>query len=89
MSIKTFKEGFADIVQLCLDIPSVTLEKATLSISEEMDDLQSDDDMGEALSLLSELLVHVNDLDQEEADEYQDILMDINDSARDLRQEFI
>ncbi len=88
MDIEQFKEGFSELVQICLDIPSVTLQNATLAIDEEMATLQKED-ASEALTLLAELLVHVNDLDQEEADEYQDVLLEINERADELRSEFI
>ncbi len=87
-TLKAFKEAFADLVQLCIEIPSVTLQDAVLSIHEQVSELEDDNDMDVASSLLSELMVHVNDLDQEEAEEYQVTLEDINEMLDELTDEF-
>lgn len=86
-NINKLKEAFGEITRLCLDIPSVTLQDAVMSISAQMDDLKEGED-DTAAGLLSELMLHVNDLDQEEADEFQDILEEINEMADDITNEF-
>ncbi len=85
-NINQFKESFNDLIQLCLDIPSVTLQDAVLSINRQVSKL-GQQDMEIAADLIEELMIHVNDLDQDEADEYQDILKEINDTADELREE--
>lgn len=86
MNINQFKESFNDLIQLCLDIPSVTLQDAIGSIARQVNKLQQED-MEIAADLIEELMIHVNDLDRDEAEEYQDILQEINDAADELRDE--
>ena len=86
MNHDKLKEAFNDIIRLCLDIPSVTLQDATLSISDQIGAIQDED---EAAGLLAELLLHVNDLEPEEMEEFQDILEEINELADELTDEFL
>lgn len=83
--ISTFKDGFNGIIDLCNEMDSVTLLHSVSAIADEVDELHSDDDMEEGLSLLAELLMHVNDLDEEYAEQYEEVIKDINDIAEDLR----
>lgn len=83
--ISTFKDGFNGIIDLCNEMDSVTLLHSVSAIADEVDELNSDDDMEEGLSLLAELLMHVNDLDEEYAEQYEEVIKDINDIAEDLR----
>lgn len=85
--LSAFKEGFSELARLCYEVDSVTLSNAIRSIESEVDELEDDYDMEQALSLLTEVLIHVNDLDTEESEEYEDIIRDINDMAEDLRND--
>jgi gas vesicle protein len=82
------KERLNDLIQLCLDIPSITLQDAARSINRQVGKLHQDD-MEAVQDLIDELMIHVNDLDQDQADEYQDILQEINDTADEIRDEFL
>lgn len=85
--IEQLKENFEELIRLCLDIPSVILQDAATSISRQVSKLK-EDDMDVAADLLSELMIHVNDLDRDEAEEYQDILQELNDMADEITDTF-
>lgn len=85
--LESFKSGFSGIVDLCNDIDSTSFHDSVSAIWDEVDSLESDDDMEKALSLLDELLIHVNDLDDEFLEPFCDVISDINQMADELRDE--
>ena len=85
--ISALKEGLSEVMKLCLEIPGLSLQTAIEAINQEVEGLRSDDDVELGLSLLSELLMHVNDLDEEFAESYEDAIAEINDLAEDLRSD--
>ena len=85
--LESFKSGFSNIVDLCNDIDSKSFHDSVSAIWDEIDSLESDDDMEAALSLLDELLIHVNDLDEEFLEPYAETIDEINAMADELRDE--
>lgn len=85
--LESFKNGFSSIVDVCNDIDSASFHDSVAAIWDEIDALESDDDMENALSLLDELLIHVNDLDDEFLEPYAEIIEEINVMADELRDE--
>ncbi len=85
--LEAFKNGLSSIVDLCHDIDSTTFIDAVTSIMEEAEELETDDDMERALSLLEELIVHVNDLDDEFTEPYSETIADIHELADEIRND--
>lgn len=83
----SFKNGFSSIVELCNDIDSPSFIDSVHALLKDVDLLESDDDMEKALSLLDELLIHVNDLDEEFIEPFSDIIADINEMADEVRHD--
>ncbi len=76
--IDHLKEQFYEIVRLCGDMDGGTiLYLAIEAISAQMEDMTSDEDLEEALSLIAELMVHVNDMDDPLVEEINEIVEDI------------
>lgn len=82
--IESFKSGFHSIVELCNDIDSRAFQYSVSAILEEVDDLTDDAEMEKALSLLDELIIHLNDLDDEFLEPYSDTVADINALAEEI-----
>lgn len=82
--IEAFKSGFHSIVDLCNDITSTSFQRSVSAILEEVDDLTDDSDMEQALSLLNELIIHLNDLDDEFLEPYCDTIDEIRSMAEDI-----
>jgi hypothetical protein len=85
--IEAFKQGFHGIVELCNDIDSTSFQYSVSAILEEVDDLTDDSEMEKALSLLDELVIHLNDLDDEFLEPYGDTIEEINNMAEELIDE--
>lgn len=85
--INLFKTKFADIIQLCCDLDSRNLTESARSLYDRMDELESDDDAEYALSLLDELMVHVNDLDEDITEPHQDAIMEIQELNDEIIEE--
>jgi len=50
--LSAFKEGFSELARLCYEVDSVTLSNAIRSIESEVDELEDDYDMEQALSAI-------------------------------------
>ena len=75
------KDQFYEIVRLCDDMEKGTMLSLSIeAISPQIEDMASDEDLEEALSLLAELMVHVNDLDDP-------LIEEINEIADNIRFE--
>lgn len=85
--LESFKIGFSSIVDMCNDIDSTSFHDSVSAIWDEINALEDDDEMEKALSLLDELLIHVNDLDGEFLEPYTETIEDINSMADELRDE--
>lgn len=85
--ITALKEGLSELMKLCLEIPSISLQDAIVAIDQEVEELQSDDDVEQGLSLISELLMHVNDIDEEYAEGFEEAIEEINELAEELRSD--
>lgn len=72
---------------MCNDIDSASFHDAVSAIWDEINALEDDDEMEKALSLLDELLIHVNDLDGEFLEPYTETIEEINSMADELRDE--
>lgn len=71
-------------MKLCLEIPSLSLWSTVEAIDQEAEQLRTNDDLELGLSLLSELLMYVNDLDGENS---EDAIADINEMAEEIRSD--
>ncbi len=76
------KDQFYEIVRLCDDMEKETMLSLSIeAISPQIEDMASDEDLEEALSLLAELMVHVNDLDDPLVEEINEIADNIRFEA--------
>lgn len=82
-----FKDGFSSIVELCNDIDSSSFQDSVAAIWDEVQELEGEDDLEIGLSLLDELMVHVNDLDEEFLEPFSETINDIVRTADELRDE--
>ena len=85
--IRTFKKGFHDIIELCNEIDNELFQRSVSAIFEEMETFDSDDDIERGLSLLDELVIHLNDMDEDIVEPYCDTIAEINDLVEELIDE--
>ncbi len=57
-----------------------------IAVQEDMDLLENDQ-VERGLSLLAEALIHINDLDDELFEQYEDVIDDINELADQIRDD--
>lgn len=84
--MNTLKEAFSEMTRLCSCLDSASLQVAILAIEEEVDSLE-DHEVERLLSLVSEVLTHVNDLDDEIFEQQSDIIHDIHEMADQIRED--
>lgn len=84
--LSALREAYAEIVRMCHEIDYVSLHGAVIAIQEDMDLLENDQ-VERGLSLLAEALIHVNDLDDELFEQYEDVIDDINELADQIRDD--
>lgn len=84
--LSALREAYAEIIRMSHEIDHGSLHDALLALQEDMDLLENDQ-VERGLSLLAEALIHVNDLDDELFEQYEDVIDDINELADQVRDD--
>lgn len=84
--LSALRETFSELVRMSFEIDCPSLHDAILAIQDELHELE-EDQLEHGLSLLSEALIRVNDLDDELFEQYEDVIDDINELADQIRDD--